>query len=279
MSNLRIISTNDADAATLTSSDFVATLPVSNLQVEGRARVARTANTTGDKTINGNWSTGKVVSAMVLYGCNFSSAATLRLQLWDGNNQSGTLVLDTGVAPALDALGWGEFAWGMSSWGATVFEDWAKAFSVLWLSQIVSAKSFRITFNDAPNPAGYIEIKRLLIGSYFEPAVNFDLDMAACWNDTSIQKRTMGGSINTDKGVQYRSLNGNLSGLSPGERAAYFEMTRVVGLSSEMFVSAFPEVGGAMERDHSMLCKFGVVPEVRHAGYNRFTGQFSFVEV
>lgn len=32
MPNLRVISTNDVDAATLTSGDFTATLPVGNLK-------------------------------------------------------------------------------------------------------------------------------------------------------------------------------------------------------------------------------------------------------
>ncbi len=279
MPNLRIISTNDADAAVLTSSAFLASLPVENLQVEGRARVARTVNATGDKVINGNWSVAKIASAIVLYGCNFSSAATLRVQLWDGENQTGSVVHDSGVNPALDAIGWGEFGWGLSSWGATAFEDWASAFSVLWFPQVYSARSFRITINDASNAAGFIQIKRLLIGAYFEPFVNFEYGLSATWVDNSVQTRTMGRSINTDKRAQFRSLSGNLSGLNASERAAFFEITRVVGLSTELFVSGYPEAGGAMERDHALLCKFDQIPPVIATSYNRYSGQFSFVEV
>ncbi len=279
MPNLRIISTNDSDTATLSSSDFVGTLPVTNLQVEGRARVARTTNATGNKTINGSWSSAKIVSAVVLYGCNFTSLATIRVQAWDGANQTGTQVYDSGVIPALDSLGWGEFIWGVDAWGASVFSNWSSAYSVLWLPQSVGAQSFSITVADAANPAGYIQIKRLLIGAYFEPLINADYGMQLCWQDNSIQTRTMAGSIRTDIKEKFRMLNGNLSGLSSGERATFFDMSRAVGLSSEIFVSAFPQSGGANERDHSMLCKFDKLPAITQTQYTRYSGAFSFVEV
>ena len=279
MPNLRIVSSNDADAATLSSGDFIASLPVGNLQIEGRARVARTLNVTGDKVINGDWPTARIVSCSLLYRNNFTSAATMRVQVWDGAGQAGNLVYDSGVISALDAIGWGEFGWGMVPWGATVFYDWPEAFSVHWFSQVVSGRSFRITVNDSANPAGYLQIKRLLIGAYFEPSVNVDYGMQLTWVDTSVQTRTQGKSINTDKRAQFRALSGNLGGLSVGERAAFFDMTRKVGLSSELFVSVFPAAGGAMERDHSLLCKFDKIPPVNAVSYNRYSGSFSFVEV
>lgn len=281
MANIRIISANASDTATLTSSDFIGTLPVTNLQIEGRARVARTANATGDKTINGSWSAANpvIISAVVLYGCNFTAAAKIRVQVWDGTNQTGTLIYDSGLIDAISRVGWGEFGWGILPWGSSLFNNWSSAFSVVWIPGVVPGKSFRITFSDPANAAGYLQIKRLLIGKYFEPAVNADLGLKISWMDNSVQTRTMAGSIRTDTKERFRSITGTLAGLSSGERAAFFDITRAVGLTSELFVSVYPQVGGSQEVDHAMLCKFGSIPENTQIQYARYSGTFNFVEV
>lgn len=279
MSNIRIVSTNDADAALLNSGDFLPGLPVTNLQIEGRARVARTANAVGEKNINGSWASAKIVSAAVLYGCNFSSAATIRLRLWSGENQTGSLMYDSGEVPALYSLGWGQFRWGLNGWGSTVFKGWASAFSVHWLPQAIAAQSFRITFRDELNPASYLQMKRLLVGAYFEPLVNVEYGLELGWAEDSTQTRTLGSTLPTDRRGQWRVMSGNLGGLSSGERAVFFEMTRELGLFREFFISVFPEQGGATERDYSMLCKFDQLPRIGLPSYNRFSGAFSIVEV
>lgn len=279
MANFRVISTNDADAATLTSGDFLASLPVTNLQIEGRARVARTTNVTGNKVVNGNWSAPKVVSALVLYGCNFTSQATLRLELFDGPNQTGTTVFDSGAIPALEALGWGEFGWGLVPWGATVFTGWSSTFSVMWLPQFFAVRSFRITVADAANPVGYIQMKRLLIGSYFEPVVNPDYGLQLNWQSDDQQVRTMASSVRTDIRARYRILNGTLAGLEPGERAIFMEIARTVGLAAELFVSVYPSASGATRRDYSMLCKFTQMPAMTDANVQRHAASFALSEV
>lgn len=276
--SLRIVTPYTSDAAVLSSSDFSATLPVGNLQVEGRGRVARTTNATGNKTILGNFTGVSVISSLVLYNHNFTSQATWRLELYDGANQTGTRVYDSGTLSALPAVGWGEFQWGLLPWGGSVFTGWGSAFSVMWFSA-VGALSFRLTINDAANAAGYIQAKRLLIGSYFEPLVNIEYGMDLSWQDNSEQFRTQGGSIRTDNRVLYRALKGKLPALTPGERATYMDMVRQVALRSEVFISVFPTLGGALERDHAMLGKFTNMPNVAHREYNSYQSDLTFEEV
>jgi len=278
--NFRIISTNDADAATLSSGDFLAGLPVSNLQLEGRSRVARTTNATGSKVINGTWTEAKLVSALVLYGCNFTSEATLRIECWDAANQTGTKVYDSGTMPALEALGWGDFDWGLEPWGDTVFTGWQTAYAVHWFTATIGALSFRITLADPNNDDGYLQVKRLLLGAYFEPAVNPDYGMQLNWVSNEVQTRTLAGSIRTDAQVKFRELTGSLAGLDDQERARFFDICRVVGLASECFVSVYPELGGVEERDHAMLCKFtGQLPTMQTTNPGRHAAQFKLAEV
>jgi len=276
--SIRIVTANVSDAATLSSSDFAATLPVSNLQVEGRARVARTTNATGTKTINGDFAGAAVVGSCVLYNHNLTSQATWRLRMWDALGQAGNLVFDSTMQSALPALGFGEFGWGAVPWGASVFTGWGAAFSVLWFPA-VGALSFRLELVDAANPAGYLQAKRLLIGPYFEPGVNVDYGLQLYWEDNSEQRRTQGGSLRTDARVRFRVLNGQLGHLTDAERAVALETLRQIGLRTETFISVFPGAGSALERDYSLLGKFTRMPQFTNGQPSSHQAQLTFEEV
>lgn len=276
--SIRIVAINDADDAVMTSSDFVATLPETNLQVEGRALVARTADATGNKVVLGEWPSVRIIGACVLYNHNLSALATWRLECWDGPGQTGSVVYDSTAVAALAPLGWGEFRWGVVPWGATVFSGWGSAYSVLWFVP-VPVRSWRLTLLDASNADGYLQAKRLLMGLPFSPAVSAEFGLEMGWQDTSTQRRTQARSIRTDVGVMYRALSGSLERLDAVERASFMEACRVVGLRKEIFVSVFPEAGGAQERDYSLLGKFVRMPEGRHTDWGNWSNTFNIEEV
>lgn len=275
--NLRIISTNEADEAVLSSSDFESTLPVGNLQLQGRARVARTTDTAGDKVIEGEWPNARVLSACVLHGHNLTSAATWRLQCWSGAGQSGDLTFDSGTQRALRRVGWGLFGFGLVPWGGTVFTGWERAFSVLWFAA-TAARSWRITLADGGNPAGYLQAKRLLMGSYFEPTVNAELGLELAWREDTAQQRTQASTLRSDAGPQYRRLAGNLSHLDDIERARFMELCRRVGLRREIFVSVFPGTGSTQERDYALLGKFTAMPDGTHGNPASWSNNFTIEE-
>jgi len=276
--NLRVISTNDVDAATLTSGDFTATLPVGNLQLEGRARVARTTNATGTKTINGNFAGSTLCSALVLYGHNLTGAATWRLRLYAGANQTGTVVYDSTTLTPLTSIGWGSFAWGVAPWGNGVFNDWQQPFYTLWFTGVF-ALSFRLDLADPLNPAGYLQASRLIIGRYLTPVFNAEYGLALSWDTNSEQRRTLGGSVRTDRRASFRRLSFDLGLLDISERALWLDLARVNGLHREIFVSVYPEAGADLERDHSMLGKFAQAAPNTLPVPNRWSQNFEFIEV
>lgn len=276
--SVRIVTANVSDAATLTSADFAVSLPVGNLQLEGRARVARTVDATGTKTIEGDLAGAAVVGACVLYGHNLTSQAEWRLRIWDGVGQTGTVTYDSGTVPALAALGWGSFGWGMVPWGASVFTGWGSAYSVLWFPA-VGARSFRIELDDDANPAGFVQAKRLLLGPYFEPAVNLEYGLNLYWEEDSVQRRTQASSLRTDPGPRYRVLAGNLGHLDEVERGVALETLRQIGLRTETFISVHPGAGGVQERDYSLLGKFTRMPQFTNGQPNSHQAPIQFEEV
>lgn len=278
MPNLRVISSNAVDAATLTSADFLSTLPVTNLQVEGRARVARTTNATGTKTINGNFAGSTLCSALVLYGHNLTGTATWRLRLYNGVNQTGTVVYDSTTLTPLTVTGWGSFQWGVEPWGSGVFADWQQPFYVLWYAPVY-ALSFRLELVDTLNPAGYLQASRLIIGRYLSPFYNADYGLTLAWETNSEQRRTLGGSVRTDRRATFRRVSFDLSALDISERALWLDLARSSSLHRELFISIYPESGGEIERDHTLLAKFTQASPTTLPTPNRWAQKFELTEV
>ena len=278
MPNLRLVATNAVDAATLSSSDFTATLPVGNLQLEGRARVARTVNASGTKTINGNFAGATLCSALVLYGHNLSGTATWRLRLYNGTNQTGSVVYDSTTLTPQTVVGWGAFQWGVESWGSYIFRDWEQPFYSLFFSDVY-AVSFRLELVDTVNPSGYLQANRLIIGRYLSPYFNAAYGLALNWDTNSQQRRTLGGSVRTDRRATFRRLAFDLETLDAGERALWLDLARSASLHREMFISVYPGAGGELERDHALLAKFGQVPAAHLPVPERWSLKLEFIEV
>lgn len=262
--NVRLVSPNEADAATLTASPaMVSTLPVTNLQDQARARVARTVGLPTPQYIYGNWSAVKQISAMALVRHNLTGAATLRLRLYAGNNQTGAVLYDSGAVQLGTTYPWGSFAWGTVPWGASIFREWPVAFYVFWFTA-VGALSCELQMTDAANAAGYMEASRLFLGLYFEPAKNMSFGATMSWQEQSEQERSDGGTLRTDAKESYRRWEFDLSLLTQGERATLANIARRAGLRNDLFLSCYPGEGAELERDFAGLAKIVSAPGIAH---------------
>jgi hypothetical protein len=253
MSNLRIVETNVADQATLTASPaLAASLPVTHLQDRRRAYVARTTST-ASQTILGTWPALRWLSAAALCRHNLSPTATWRLELFDGVNQTGTTVYDSGAVAAVGTIPLGELDWGASPFGATWRLGHSQPLqSVLWFTP-VEARSLRITLADASNPDGYMQASRLVMGTYWELENNVDYGAALAWVDNSELSRTAGGTLRNNPVEMYRELTLPFSWLTQADRGRMVDLLRRSGRSGEILVSMYAAEGGKLERDHTLL--------------------------
>ncbi len=262
MPNFRLIAPNAFDAATLTGSPaMVATLPVGNLQDAARARVARSVGLPATQYVRGDWPASQACSGFALWRHNLTGAATLRLKLWAGAGQTGTLLYDSGAVAIGDIIPYGEYVYGVDTYGAWLFQDWPVACAILWFAS-VSALSFELAIADPANTAGYVQASRVYLGQYFSPAKNFSYGGKLRWEDDSTQERTDGGSLRTDTREPYRVLRIPLDNLTEVERAALSEILRINGKSRDMFASGFPEDGGTKDRDYSFAAKIIQMPDL-----------------
>lgn len=263
MPNVRLIAPNVFDLATLTDSPaMLATLPVENLQDAARARVARSDGLPATQYIRGDWTASQACSGFALWRHNLTGAATLRLKLWAGAGQTGTLLYDSGAVALGDVNLWGEFTWGVDTWGGWLFQDWPVAAAIMWFAS-VSALSFELAIVDPANTAGYMQASRIYLGQYFSPSdKNFNFGGKMRWEDESTQERTDGGSLRTDTREPYRVFRFLMATLIEADRAALSEILRVNGKSLDMFLSMYPEDGGTKERDYSAAVKIIQMPDL-----------------
>lgn len=255
-SRIRVIAENLARSAELASSPEVAnieSMPVSNLQNSNRTLSFRSlAIDPEGVTISFEMSARRRLSAVVLYGHNLKVGDKWKVRLWSAPGKSGDL-FETDWMDALVPKRAGEINWGIDQMTSSVFDDWDMAYSVMWFGSQVGQSGEIIVISD-DNSDGFIEINRLLFGQAVSPTRNFSFGYELDYLDTSTADLTQGGSLKVDAGHQRRIINLSLPRLLDVERSAWADFIRNAGKYSEIFVSLFPERGGKLERDYSMVC-------------------------
>lgn len=272
---MRLITVNDADTAVITATPAaVSSMPASNLQDPSRKKI-RCLNLVNQE-LKLTWSSARVLSGLALLRHNFTSSATWRVRIYD-DAAATSLVYDSDVQLTNPAKVLGDLVWGIDPLGASLFTDWAYAFSTLWFEPVAGMVMI-ITLNDPINPAGYLEASRLFTGAYFEPIDGPSYGLKLGWRESTTQSRTAGASIRSDPSEPYRALSINLDWLDEGDRAKLTEIGRRVGLRKDIFLSVYPEHGGALERDNTMQCKFTTAIEPSRANAVRYEAPLTFEE-
>lgn len=172
---LRIIWNNrHFDAAVLTASSAVATLPAANLQDVQRKRVLRSIGV-GTWTVTIDFGESIYRTCMALINHNFTFAATVRVQASDAAD-FGTLLKNDLYNVWEDIIGYGEGGMGVHGYGGAILESERKLFApepirIIYFepeegADHVKARYWRWEFEDAANPDDYFEIGRAYLCLY-----------------------------------------------------------------------------------------------------------------
>lgn len=272
---MRLITVNDADTAVITATPAaVSSMPATNLQSATRSKSRYTTLT--NQQIKLTWSSARVLSAVALLRHNLSSQSVWRAQIYS-DAAATNLVYDSLDQAASPGKALGDLVWGIDVLGASLFTDWAYAFSTLWFAP-VAGQALVITLNDSTNPDGFLQAARLFVGAYIEPMNNPSYGLQLAWNEATRQRRTDGGSLRSDPAEPYRTLTIDLEWLDDGDRARLLEVGRRIGRRKDIFVSIYPDAGGAIERDNTMQCKFVNSVNTTRVNAVRYSTQFILEE-
>jgi hypothetical protein len=244
MPNMRVISNNVADSATLTASTTSGTLVAANMQNDFKGQVHRASGNFVTYTLT--WSALQSIGAVVLPACNLSATATIRVRLYS-DTAGTTQIADSGTltaCPGLDLSWWGTV-------NANSFAYGALAKVPVWFSSHYNARRCVIDIVDSANAFGYIDCSRLIVGAYWSPTYNAEYGAAAATMDTTVSARNDAGDLLGDRGVVYDTLSLDLKRMPETDRAQLLNIFRAVGTRENILVSLLPgDASPSAERDH-----------------------------
>lgn len=254
--------------------------PLANMKLSSRARVWRPYNDNiQDLIFSFANTTSQRVNFAALYRHNFETAATWRVRLYTTYDASGAASYDSGDIAALSAATLGDLDFGVEPLGGRIFNGFPR-FSVFYFMENTATviNSVRISISDNGNSANYIEVSRAYIGKGIELTHNWE-NVHCNWNEGSKHERTDGGSIQTDGVLGYRELQADLKWLAPTDRAEVMDGLRYAGMRRDWFLSAYPGVGGEVERDHTLIARVSSMPKLSTLFYDMYSSQLKFAEI
>lgn len=263
-------------------------LPLRHLKTADRDFVWQSANANEQDVVVSFESTlSPRANFVFLHRHNLETAGYWRTQLmsdYSGGAGSPTPLLhDGGFDKAIDFLTLGQLDFGGQALGGGSYSGFmGQRASVQWFmhnSDLVN--SVRMTLRDTGNSAGCVRAAMLYIGEGIE-LENGALKIEMGWREDTEHKRTDGGSLLSDGALTWREMEVETM-LAEEERAYMMDTWRYAGMRKDIFVSAYPGVGGEKERDYMMVCRFKDMPRVSATPDDQAAGlyraRFTLVEV
>lgn len=270
--NMRMIVSNLNDTATLTATSEA--LPVTYTQRSGRAYVWRSTDT-ATQVISGEWSGTEFIDAFTLYRHNLSASATVRFELFQGE----VIVYDSGETPVAELITPPALRVGIDPWGATYNDEIPVPLTSVWLPP-TAGNNYRITITDPANPAGFLQIGRIIVGLSISLQYNPTYGATLTWLENAEQVRTEGGSLRTiTSGGQARLLSIDQKTLPESDRVKLTTELVKRGKQADIFVSLYPEQGGVKELEHAFLSRRQNDYATTHTYFANWQTALEFLEV
>lgn len=258
MGNLRVIYNNAIDRAVLTASSTAGSLVATNMQRDVKSAVWRSVGTTA--SVTATWTTAEVVGGVMLPFCNLTSLATIRVRGYT-NVGDANPVFDTGTIAACPYAPLGLWGWGSDSLGVNAFSYGGGTYGRVWIDTPAAVKKIVIDLVDAGNPAGYLEVSRIVAGNYWEPEVGVEQGATVTVVDSSKHFRTDAGDQYTDVGTRHRKQTLALPSLDTTDRGKMWDILWGNGMTRPIFISLYPnDADVRLEQSHQLYGKLVSTP-------------------
>lgn len=249
MSQLRILTDNAADRATLTAEDTASGMGADKLKTDIKGEVCRVLDDVAQ--IVATWGDLQSIAAVVIPASNLGASSTIRVRLY--SDEAGTdLLHDTDVQYAAPGGV-------LSNWDFTQplnVNQFAFGFppsTAVYLPEHFAVRRVVIDLEDPD--ATFIDLSRLLIGPFLTTEYNAAYGQSDGLVDMSLNSRAASGDLKTDIGPKAKRLSFYLQAILPAERG---RIKRVldVGIGRFMWFSLLAQDGDPeRERDKSIYGK------------------------
>ena len=249
MNNLRILTNNAADRATITVAGTAAGMGADKLKTDIKGEVCRVLGTSCSITLD--WASLETAGVVVIPVSNLGPSSTIRARAYLDSGGT-TLLADTGVlwaAPGTILENW-DFSQDLN---VNAFTDGIGAITACYFESQVACRKIVI---DITNPDGtFIDLARLVVGGYHEVQYNADYGATIGTLDMTKNSRAASGDIKTDWGPKSNTLQFDLNWVANTDRERIRQMI-ARGIGRFVFMSLFPEnPDPVLERDYSIYGK------------------------
>jgi hypothetical protein len=242
MSNVFLGWNNRIDAATLSGGSWVATLPLANLKNRTLAKLARsTDDAVASTKFDIDLGAPRFVRLVALVNHNISLAGLVRLRGSD-DAAFATTVHDSGWVEAWPVVyPLGSFVWGdPRTWTGKYTAEEIAGYTLtlpLLVPAATLARYWRVEIDDTANPAGYLQLGRVMIADGWQPAHNMSYGASHAWEtDTEVQ-RAKSGAEYFDRRAPRRVARFSLDWMGEDEAFANaFEIQHQMGIDMEVFL-------------------------------------------
>lgn len=252
MADIKFLTENAGDAATLTGGSWQATLPLPNLQQKLLALVARSTNAlvTSTRFDIDLGSATKVVRGIGFVRHNGSQDGTVTITA--GTTPGGTDKY-SGPAVALwpvvydyQDLPYGHPNW----WNGKLSAAEALLYPMKFIHDVGSnilARYWRVQITDTANAAGYFQLARLFLGPIWSPEFNYSYGASVRWESTTREERSLGGALYFDERTPLRVFDFSVDMIADSfAYGRWLDLQRTHGISDEMLV--IPDAGDTTRR-------------------------------
>lgn len=254
--NFRIVPQNFHDEAQLfTELPPQPGFPVTNTQSTARDAVWRGSGIV-NQYVRGVWpDDGRKLNCFYMFRHNWHGG-TIQLQLYNQADWTG-LVYDSGQQETVSLVNLGIFDWGTTPLG--IVDDPFVSESPFWLEfPAVGAKAYQITMRDTHVQVGAtnVEVGRWFLGKYFEVGLNVPTASIG-FQDNTERARTRGGSLRTNLGSFWRTLQIEVAWIKDVDRPTWIDIYRRAMTGRDVVVSVLPsDPSVRLTRDYIMNGKF-----------------------
>ena len=220
---------------------------------------------TPDIEILATWDTSQKANSIGIFWKNFTVGAKNRLILYDGINQTGDIVYDSGEIEALKYKNILELDFLIDPVIATFdYGDNDLGKNTDWQFNTTIFQSAKIILSNPTNTYGYIDINTVFLGLSIETS-NYNFDTGAVWTaiDTTTHITTADGSTVPIKGVQGQEININWSYLTMADRNLITQkIIQKNGMYVAVMVDVYPNRDTTLRSQHFGIYLLKVMPGV-----------------
>ena len=269
MAQIKIITDNAADRASVTVPSTAAGLGADRLKTDIKGEVCRVLS--GSATITLAWPTAETIGAVVIPASNLGPSSTIRVRAY-ADAAGATLLQDSGVqwaAPGTTLAHW-DFAQPLN---VNQFADGTAPLTACYLPEQAAVRKLVIDITNPGSP--FIDISRLVAGAVHAPQYCAGYGAQVGTQDMTKNSRAASGDLKSDWGPKASTLQFELGWIADSDRERVRQLL-ARGVGRWLFVSLLAGCSDPVkERDYSIYGKPSQPGSMAYASYGLHSSTFN----